>query len=266
MSNQGRIQQAARFVFEERQTRNPFGPIPATFAPRTIDEAYAAQDELHKLLADTYGPLAGYKIALTTRAMQQMVGLNDPVAAGILKKTIHHSPATIPRTEFVHLGIECEIALQLGSDLSPDMAPYNRDRVANAVSAAMAAFELIDDRHADYSTLAEQFLTSIVDNVFNAGIVLGSPQIDWQRVDLAAARGELSINGESAGEGHGSDVMGHPLEALVWLANTLAKQGKGLTRGMIVMTGSVVTTKFLKPGDSAMLMVDGLGEAKLKVS
>ena len=54
-------------------------------------------------------------------------------------------------------------------------------------------------------------LTSIVDNVFNAGIVLGSPQIDWQRVDLAAARGELAINGESAGEGRGSDVMGHPL-------------------------------------------------------
>ena len=119
MSTQGRIQQAARFVFEERQTRKPFEPIPDTFAPRTIDEAYAAQDELHKLLADTYGPLARYKIALTTRAMQQIVGLNDPVAAGILKKTIHHSPATIPSAEFVHLGIECEIALRLGADLSP---------------------------------------------------------------------------------------------------------------------------------------------------
>ena len=102
MSTQGRIQQAARFVFEERQTRKPFGPIPDTFAPRTIDEAYAVQDELRNLLAGTYGPLAGYKIALTTRAMQQMVGLNDPVAAGILKKTIHHSPATITSAEFVH--------------------------------------------------------------------------------------------------------------------------------------------------------------------
>ena len=83
MDDQGRIQQAARFVFEERQSRNHFRAIPDTVAPRTIDEAYAAQYELHKLLANTHGHLAGYKIALTTRAMQQMAGVDYPVAAGI---------------------------------------------------------------------------------------------------------------------------------------------------------------------------------------
>ena len=75
----------------------------------------------------------------------------------------------------------------------------------------------------------------------------------------------MTINGQQAGAGKGSDVMGHPLDALAWLANTLVGRGKSLSAGMIVMTGSIVSTKFLKPSDTATVSIEGLGEATLTV-
>jgi 2-keto-4-pentenoate hydratase len=73
------------------------------------------------------------------------------------------------------------------------------------------------------------------------------------------------MNGTVVGEGYGRDVMGHPIEALLWLVNMLAEQGKSLTQGMIVMTGSMVATKFVNPGDTVGLAVDGLSEVQLSV-
>jgi 2-keto-4-pentenoate hydratase len=133
------------------------------------------------------------------------------------------------------------------------------------VSAVMPAFELVDDRQADYAQLAAQVLTLIADNAWNAGIVLGAPRRDWHAVDLSAARGVMVINGAVVGEGRGHDVMGHPFEALRWLVNMLAQQGKGLTQGMIVMTGSLVATKFVKAGDTVGLSVEGLGEVRVSM-
>jgi 2-keto-4-pentenoate hydratase len=193
------------------------------------------------------------------------VGFHAPFAGAILAQTVHQSPVTLSRTDYGRLGIECEIAVQLGTDLPAARAPYSRDQVADAVAAVVPAFELVDDREADYSQLATLILTLIADNAWNAGIVLGSLVRDWRTIDLAAARGALAINGVMVGEGHGRDVMGHPFEALVWLVNTLAQRGKSLTRGMIVMTGSIVATKFVNPGDAATLSVDGLGEVRLSV-
>src|SRR4030095_3197495 len=214
---------------------------------------------------EVHGPVAGYKIALTTPVMQQMVGFHTPIAGAILARIIHSSPVTLRRTDYVRLGVECEIAVQLGKDLPAAQAPYRRDQVGDAVAAVMPAFELIDDRQADYTQLAAHVLTLIADNAWNAGIVLGSPQRDWHDADLAAARGVMLINGTVVGEGHGRDVLGHPFEALVWLVNMLAQRGKSLTQGIIVMTGSIVATKFVNPGNTVGLSVDGLGEAQLSV-
>jgi 2-keto-4-pentenoate hydratase len=76
----------------------------------------------------------------------------------------------------------------------------------------------------------------------------------------------MTINGELVGEGMGSDVMGHPLEPLAWLANNLAERGISLSAGMVVITGSIVPPKWLKAGDSATIAIDGLGEASLQVA
>ncbi|HXH13808.1 MAG TPA: fumarylacetoacetate hydrolase family protein [Alphaproteobacteria bacterium] len=266
MPDDERIQQAACVLYEAHRARRPFGPLPEALAPRTVDEAYAVQEAFHRHLAEMRGPTAGYKIALTAPVMQQMVGFHQPFAGAIMANTIHRSPVALPRADYVRLGIECEIAVQLGRDLPAAQAPYRRDQVAEAVAAVMPAFELVDDRQADYTKLAALILTLIADNAWNAGIVLGAPLTSWHAVDLAAVHGVLRINDAVVGEGHGRDVMGHPLEALAWLANTLVQRGKTLTQGMIVMTGSMVATKFVNPGDVVNLTVEGLGDVQLSVA
>ena len=266
MSDDHRIAQAAQFLLEEHRTRRPFGPIPAACAARTVDEAYAVQEAFHALMAATHGPVAGYKIALTTSVMQQMVGFHEPVSGAILAKTIQQSPCTIRSTAYGRLGVECEIAVRLQADLPVTPVLYNRDHMTAAIGAVMVAFELIDDRNADYTQFAPQILSIIADNAWNGGIVLGPPVTDWRTMDLAVAHGTMVINDVVVGEGYGRDVMGHPLDALVWLANELAKRGKSLSRGMVVMTGSIVATKFVHPGDTVRFWVDGLGEVRLSVA
>jgi 2-keto-4-pentenoate hydratase len=266
MSDDHRIAQAAQFLLEEHRTRQPFAPLPAPCAARTVDEAYAMQEAFHALMAATRGPVAGYKIALTTPVMQHMVGFHEPVSGAILAKTVHQSPCTIRSTDYGRLGVECEIAVRLEADLPVTPAPYRRDQITAAIGAVMAAFELIDDRHADYTQIAPQILSLIADNAWNGGIVLGPPATDWRTMDLAAVHGTMLINDAVVGEGYGRDVMGHPLDALVWLANGLAKRGKRLLRGMVVMTGSIVATKFVHPGDTVRFWIDGIGEVRLNVT
>jgi 2-keto-4-pentenoate hydratase len=266
MAGRSQFQAAARYLWEEHQARKPFGPIPEPYTPKSIEEAYAVQEEFQKLLGDTYGPIAGYKIALTTPVMRQMVGVHEPVIGGIFARTVHRSPAFVRAADYLRLGVECEIAVRLDADLPAAGAPYNRGNVADAVGLVMGAFELVDDRKADYARLATQVLSSIADNSWNAGIILGPGVADWHSLDLAGARGRMFINDKVVGEGRGGDVMGHPLEALAWLANLFAKRGRGLSKGLTVLTGSVVATKFVNPGDTARLSVEGLGEASLRVA
>jgi 2-keto-4-pentenoate hydratase len=99
--------------------------------------------------------------------------------------------------------------------------------------------------------------------VWNAGCVLSAPVADWRKLDLAMATSRLTINGTEIGSGKGSDVMGNPLNALSWLADKLAADGRPLQRGMVVMTGSMVPIQFPNAGDRAVVEVSGLGAAEI---
>jgi 2-oxo-3-hexenedioate decarboxylase/2-keto-4-pentenoate hydratase len=264
MASNDKVQQAAHFLHDAHNARDAYQPLPEAFSPRDIDEAYDIQEAFHELLTPERGPIAGYKVALTTTVMQKMVGFGHPCSGAVFASGVHHSPATINSADYVHFGAECEIAVILSKDLPASGAPYSRESVAGAVASLMPAFELIEDRGADYSNLF--FLGAAADNAWNAGVVLGEPITDWQGIDLVAAAGAMTINGQPAGEGKGGDVLGHPLEALAWLANTLAQRGKSLEKDMIVMTGSIVSTKFLNQGDEVHFTIDTLGEIRLTVA
>jgi 2-oxo-3-hexenedioate decarboxylase/2-keto-4-pentenoate hydratase len=125
----------------------------------------------------------------------------------------------------------------------------------------MAAIEVLEDLRHDYKRLSA--VAMVAGNVWNAGVVLGSPVTDWRRLDLAALTARLTINGREIGQGKGGDVMGNPLNALAWLADKLANAGTPLKRGMIVMTGSMVPIQFPASGDHAVVEVEGLGTAEL---
>jgi len=264
-----RIERAGEWLFEAHRARAPFAPMPADLAPRDADEAYAIQSEFVGMRAASLGQVTGYKIALTTPAMRAMVGLNDSIAGDMMEKTILRSRpdalASVRAADYVRLIVEFEIAFELAEDLPAIGAPYDRKRVAAAVAAVMPAFELADDRNADYAVLPGNVLTMIADNAWNEGAVLGEPVREWQGIDLAALRGVASINASEVGSGHGRDVMGHPLDALAWLANHLAARGLGLWRGDIAITGSLVTSKFPKAGDRMRFEAGALGAVELQV-
>ena len=173
---------------------------------------------------------------------------------------MHASPARVRHADYLHVGVECEIAVRLGRDLPAAGAPYTRAAVAEAVEACMAGMEIVDDRYVDYKSMDTP--TLIADDFFDAGCVLGAPLTDWRSMDLAALTGVTLINGVEVGRGRSADVMGHPFEALAWLANNLARRGQGLRAGEFVCTGSVVETKWLSQGDRVVMRIEGLGEVE----
>ena len=264
MADDGRVGAAARYYFDAHESRASYGILPEVAQPNSTEEAYAVQDAFQALLAEQgRGVIAGYKLALTSQVMQDLMGIDHPCTGGIFDTTIHRSPAIVRAEDFVGLAIECEIAVRLGADLGPGNAPYGKDAVAAAVATCAPAIELVEDRAADYAKVTA--LPLIAENAWNGGIVLGEEVADWQALDLASLHGEMAINGHVVGEGHGRDVMGHPFEALAALANMLIARGQQLRQGMVVMTGSIVATKHPKPGDEATVSIEGLGTAAMTV-
>lgn len=258
-------EQAARWLLEAHERRQRFAALPDELAPRTADEAYAIQDAFVALRAEKLGAVAGYKIALSSAAMRRFVGVEVPMAGMMLERTLHRSPARVRTTDYVRLVIEFEIAVHIAEDLPAADRPFSRSRVAQAVGAVMPALELADDRNADYKELVRHPLDLIADNCWNEGAVLGAPVHAWQDFDLAAVRGVATINGRQVGEGRGADAMGHPLDAVAWLADHLASDRRGLLRDEVVITGSIVTTKTVAAGDVVRFDLDELGSVELRV-
>ena len=174
MDNAARLNAMAHWMWDARQRGLPYRNLPDELRPASIAEAYAAQEAYYRLAEPVYGAVAGAKIATTTRVMQQLMGINHPCGGAIFARTIHTSPATLRTADFVNLRIESEIALKLGADLPASGAPWTRDKVTPAVAGAMPAFELIEDRNADYAHTEAASL--IVENCWNGGVVIGAPK------------------------------------------------------------------------------------------
>jgi 2-keto-4-pentenoate hydratase len=261
----GRIETAARLLLEQHAQHLQFSALPDSCAPRDDAEAYAVQEALRRLRAPELGSTAGYKVALTSDVMQEMLRYFSPFAGPLHANMIYNDGAQLDHTQYGRLCIECELAAVLGKNLRSSNAPYSREQIADAVDTIAPALELVDDRNADYGAITELVLTLIADNAWNAGIVLGPALKDWRHLDLANLHGTVMVNGETTGEGYGRDVLGHPLEALRWLVNTITKQGKDIEKGMVVMTGTMIATQFVKPGDNLTFSVDELGSVDVRV-
>jgi 2-keto-4-pentenoate hydratase len=211
MTEQQKVARIARRIFEGHEQRQRFERLRGELAPASLDEAYDVQDEVHRLFKEAgWGELAGHKIALTSKAVQELCG------------------------------------------------------VAGAVGACMPAFELIEDRGADYGDLdAASILT---DKCWCGGVVLGPEIADWRGLDLERAPALLSWNGEVVDQGVTGAAMGHPFEGLAWLANLLAGRGRAMKAGEIVITGSALRTRFPEAGDEVTYRIAGLGETSVRVT
>lgn len=265
MSN-SKFQLAATELIRQRLALRPITPLPDPLRPHNLTEAYAIQAELNTLLSLAgMGTTVGHKIGCTTPVMQAFINIDQPCAGRIFSKTVMHGEGEVPAHGFVKLGIECEIAVQLAHDIPAQASRYDLESVKSAVGAVMIAMELVDERYAHFPSLGVP--TLVADDFFNAGCVLGEPVHDWHDLDLANLTGFTRINGREVAQGKGSLVMGHPLHALAWLANSLAEHGQpNLKAGEFVLLGSVVETQWLKPGDRVEIDIPQLGELSLEVT
>jgi 2-keto-4-pentenoate hydratase len=248
----------ARHIEAAHAQRALYANLPPDMAPTTIAEAYAAQQALAQRLAPRLGGIAGLKIATTTRVMQELMGIDHPCGGIIFAANVHASPAQIPLASHVHLMIECELAVRLGRPLADRQTPYTAETVRPAVAALMPAFELIDDRHADYKST--NALSLIADNCWNAGVVLGAETALEPAMSLSGIAGTVEVSKQPGGTGATDD----PLGALAWLANLAVGLGRPLEPGMIVITGSVIPTLPIGPMDQFVFRLEGLGSVQLR--
>ncbi len=262
MMDSSGIDRAVELLATGRLERVRMDLFPADIRPSDEDEAYALQHALHQRLEGSgHGRVAGHKIGCTTTVMQEYLGIPNPCAGGVFDSTVHEVDGVVDHAGFQHAGVECEIAVRLGEGLPAAGAPYDANSVAPAVDAVMAAIEIVDDRWLDYPSVDTP--TLIADDFFGAGCVLGRPVTGWRSLDLVSINGGMSINGECVGTGVGGDILGHPLEALAWLANSKTRRGDALARGEFVLLGSIVQTRWVEAGDRVEIEIEGLGRAGL---
>jgi 2-keto-4-pentenoate hydratase len=248
---------AAQAIAAARRSRTPLEPLAAELAPRTEADGYRIQEALRDLLAADFGAPVGYKIGCTSAVMQHYLDIPHPCGGTVFTKGVHGSGVSLRHSDFVRVGVECEIAVRLGRDLAPSQAPFTADAVAQAIESYLPAIEIVDDRYADWQSIGAP--TLIADDFFAAACVLGKPVARSAAPDLLEVAGRAVVNGVEVGRGTGADVLGHPHHALAWLANHLAASGKSLRAGEIVLTGSLVKTIWLTAGDTVLMELAGLG-------
>lgn len=251
---------AAEAIIDARRSRRILAPLGA-IAPKTEQAGYALQKEVALRLGGL--PPAGFKIGATTKQMQAYLGLSGPAAGFVPKSGLRTTPATARFADFLNPGLECEVGLRLARDIAP--GPCTRDQAAEAVGEVFAAIEIVEKRYDDLVKLTTP--TLIADQVFHAGGVLGAPVKDWHGIDLTAVRGRITVDGAVRGEGVGADLLGHPFEALAWLAASGAAVAfGGLKAGQVVFLGSVTPPIWLDGPCSAVVEFDSLGRVEVTLT
>ncbi len=226
--------------------------IPDYSAAYDVKDAYVALQ-----MRATGAMLKGYKIGLTAKSIQQVMKTTEPTEGEVLSHRVHTSPHTVSLADFGHVGLESEICVVLANDLRPDCTP--NDVRAN-LSAVHAAYELIDDRNADYGKM--NAITLIADNSWNAAVVMGAATPASQVPVILSA--SLSCNGTVLHEA-APDGLNEALDMVVWLARHLGKRGKQLKAGQLIMTGNIMPTKFPKAGERYTFAVQGLAPVELSI-
>ncbi|MGF1623900.1 MAG: 2-keto-4-pentenoate hydratase [Alphaproteobacteria bacterium] len=256
------IDRAADALAGDRREHRLFAGFDPELRPADEAAAYAVQAALHRRLVGRDGRQVGWKIGCTTPVMQEFLKIPSPCAGRMRAGGLFQQAADLPAGDYARVGVECEIAVRLSCDLPAAGRPYRPEDVAAAVGAAMAAIEIVDERYVDYRSL--DALSLIADDFFHAGCVHGRPVADVAPSELARLRGRMVIDGQEVGSGLGAEILGDPMNALSWLANSLASGDAGLLAGEIVMLGSLVRTHWPGAGASVVVEIERLGEAAVR--
>ena len=253
---------AARLLAQSRIQHVRLSELPEPVRPQSTGEAYGCQSDVVRQLINHYGGhIVGYKIACTNTIAQRQLGVDEPFSGNLMSSFCSDSPARIAADQFFMRVVEAEFGFGMARDLPPLSRPRERDEVAAAIEAVIPGIEIVDSRFDDWTTIGAFSL--IADNACNAAWVKGAPLADWRGIDLAAQTVKLTVNGKVVREGIGSAVLGHPLNALTWLANHLNSLGAGLQAGQYVTTGVTTEVYMAERGDRITADFGAVGTVQL---
>ncbi len=254
--------EAANWISEQRQAKNIYKNFNEMFGLESFEDAYFVQDALESVWAHK-GDVTGYKLALTSKAMQNMFGVNTPFKGNLFSETILHGDQVISLKNYGRLGVEFELAIEIGENFGTNFNNMTVEECMRKVSSVYPAFELIDDRKADYSKV--NLISTTADNSWNANTVLGSKSQNFSHLDFSVNQVFKSVNGNIETSVTGA-ALENPFNAVIWIADFLNKRGSELKKGQIVMTGSTFPTYFPQPDDVIEFEVFDIGKIKINVS
>ncbi|MSQ60588.1 MAG: hypothetical protein EXR36_13340 [Betaproteobacteria bacterium] len=256
------LHEAAQLIVRHRLNRIPLPNLAQGTGPKDVAEGYAVQAQAQRILAQSLGAVAGHKIGATNAAIQRKLGVGHPCAGTVYAKTVWRTGVELPVADFIRPGLECEIAFRFGHHLAPRALPYERADLTAAIDACMISMEIVDNRYEDLARI--HIPTLIADDTLDAGVILGEPHADWRSLDMPKLTGTIRRDGSEISRGTASNILGDPLNAMVWIANTYSQLGRTLKRGEFVSTGSIADLIWVKAGEHYVIEVETLGTLEVK--
>ncbi len=244
----------ARALLDAYDTRIPVDPPSENEPELTVARAYELQLQQVDHWVSQGRVIKGHKVGLTSAAMQRQLGVDQPDYGHLFGDMFHLESMPIDTAAFISPKVEPEIAFVLDRDLSgPGVTVVDALR---AVGYVLPALEIIDSRIRDWRiTLPD----TIADNASSGGVVLGSRPVALRGIDLRLTGCVLSSGGQAVTTGAGAAVLGSPINALVWLANTLGPLGVTLAAGSVILPGSLTTAVPVAGGSTVTASFSGIG-------
>ena len=234
-------------------------PLSSRHPDITIEDAYAVQQRLIARRLGAGERVVGKKIGVTSQAVMNMLGVFQPDFGILLDGMVYNEGQPIEARTLIQPKAEGEIAFVLKKDL---MGPgVTAADVMAATEGVMACFEIVDSRIRDWKI---QIQDTVADNASCGVFVLGDRLVDPRDVDLATCGMVLEKNGEIVATGAGAAALGHPANAVAWLANTLGRLGMGLKAGEVVLSGSLGIMVPVQAGDSLRVTIGGIGGCSVR--
>lgn len=235
------VMQAASNLYAAESTRKQIDLLSVTYPSMTMDDAYAIQTELMRQKLETGRTIIGWKIGLTSKAMQYALNISTPDSGVLFDDMLFATSATIPEGRFIQPRIEAEIAFVMKAPLAGNN--ITREDVIAATDHVAPALEILDTRilRADPETgKARTIVDTIADNAANAGIVLGEAKHAIDAFDLRWVGCITCRNGEVEETGLGAGVLNDPVMGIVWLARRMAQYGQRIEAGQVILSGSFI--------------------------
>ncbi len=234
-------------------------PLSTRHPDMTIEDAYAVQQRLIARRIQAGERVVGKKIGVTSQAVMDMLGVFQPDFGILLDGMVYNEGQPIEAQTLVQPKAEGEIAFVLKHDL---MGPgVSAADVIAATEGVMACFEIVDSRIENWKIKIQD---TVADNASCGVFVLGDRLVDPRDVDLGTCGMVLEKNGEIVATGAGAAALGHPANAVAWLANTLGRLGMGLKAGEVVLSGSLAAMVPVQAGDSLRVSIGGIGGCSVR--